>query len=131
MKTLAVEDDFTSRLLLRKILGPYGEAHAAANGQEAVNAFRLAVEEKQPYDLVCLDIMMPGMDGHAVLSEIRKIEESNNTAVGSTARVVMTSALGDPENVLAAFRNQCEGYLVKPIDKAKLLEQLRSLGLIQ
>jgi two-component system chemotaxis response regulator CheY len=91
----------------------------------------MAVEGKQPYDLVCLDIMMPGMDGHAVLSEIRKIEESNGIAVGSTAKVVMTTSLGDAENVLAAFRNQCEAYLVKPIDKAKLLERLRTLGLIQ
>ena len=47
MKKLVVEDDFTSRLLLRKILGPYGEVHAAANGQEAVNAFPMAVEGKQ------------------------------------------------------------------------------------
>lgn len=76
MKTLIVEDDFTSRLLLQTFLNPYGESHVAVDGIEAIEAFMLACAEKYPYDLVCLDIMMPRMDGHEVLKRIRGMEES-------------------------------------------------------
>ncbi|MFC1821043.1 hypothetical protein ACFLZG_08180 [Thermodesulfobacteriota bacterium] len=40
MKTLVVKDDFASRLILQKILSPYGETHVAVNGEEAIEAFR-------------------------------------------------------------------------------------------
>jgi two-component system chemotaxis response regulator CheY len=63
MRTLIVEDDFTSRLLLQSFLSVYGECHIAVNGREAVAAFRAAQERPQAYDLICMDIMMPEMDG--------------------------------------------------------------------
>jgi two-component system chemotaxis response regulator CheY len=129
MKTLIVEDDFTSRLLLQAILAPYGECHIAVNGREAIQAFRLARTEEQPYDLVCLDIMMPEMDGHAVLKALRACEAAEGILVGDGAKVIMTTALTDNGNVFTAFREMCDGYLIKPIDKAKLLKDLTSLGL--
>jgi two-component system chemotaxis response regulator CheY len=46
MKTLIVEDDFTSRLFLQKILSPYGECHIAVNGNEAVQAFQMATDNQ-------------------------------------------------------------------------------------
>ena len=59
MRTLIVEDDFTSRLLLQTILAKYGECHIAINGKEAVDAFRLSKQNRNSYDLICMDIMMP------------------------------------------------------------------------
>jgi two-component system chemotaxis response regulator CheY len=47
MRTLIVEDDFTSRLLLQSFLSEYGECHIAVNGREAVAAFRTAQERAQ------------------------------------------------------------------------------------
>jgi two-component system, chemotaxis family, chemotaxis protein CheY len=131
MRTLVVEDDFTSRLLLQELLRSHGPSHIAVNGQEAVEAVRLALEAKAPYDLICLDIMMPKLDGHAALKQIRALEEANGTWSSHGAKVVMTTALGDMKNVNAAFGNLCDAYLVKPIDKTKLLETLRQLALIQ
>jgi len=128
-QTLIVEDDFTSRLLMQAILSPYGECHVAVNGREAIQAFRLASAEGLPYDLVCLDIMMPELDGHAVLKALRAAEEAEGILIGDGAKVIMTTALTDTSNVFNAFREMCEGYLVKPIDKTKLLGQLASLGL--
>ena len=74
MKALIVEDDFTSRLLLQGLLQPFGVCHVCINGKEAVEAFKIALDQKEPYDLVCLDIMMPEMDGQTALKEIRAIE---------------------------------------------------------
>jgi two-component system chemotaxis response regulator CheY len=130
MKTLIVEDDFTSRLLLQEILKPYGPSHVAVNGREAVEAVRLALEANEPYDLICLDIMMPEMDGQAALKDIRAQEEARGILLSKGAKIMMTTALGDIRNVSAAFNSLCDGYLTKPIQKAKLLEELRTLKLI-
>ena len=74
MKTLVVEDDLVSRQLLQTILSRYGECNVAVNGKEALSAFSLAWKALQPYDLICLDVMMPEMDGQETLRQIRKIE---------------------------------------------------------
>ncbi len=127
LRVLVVEDDFTSRLLLQKLLAPYGEVHIAVNGKEAVSAFRGALEAGRPYDLVCLDIMMPEKDGHEALREMRALEESRNTPSTQGAKVIMTTALGDVKNVAAAYDELCDGYLVKPVEKAKLMALLLEL----
>lgn len=130
MKTLIVEDDFTSRLILQKLLAPYCECHVAVNGEEALSAYSAARENAADYDLICLDIMMPGMDGQSVLREIRQRENDAGIPLGKGVKIVMTTALGDKANVLEAFRGTCDAYLVKPFDKEKLLEVLRSLRFV-
>jgi two-component system chemotaxis response regulator CheY len=130
MKALIVEDDFTSRLLLQGILQPHGVCHICVNGREAVDAFRAAIGEKAPYNLVCLDIMMPEMDGQEALRQIREIEANAGIFASDGAKVIMTTALDDKKNIMNAFKEQCDIYLVKPIEKDKLLESLRMLNLI-
>ena len=130
MKTLIVEDDFTSRLLLQQILNPYGECHIAVDGREAIEAFMLAWAEGSRYDLICLDIMMPEMDGQEVLKRIRNMEDSKGVLPGNGVKVIMTTCLRDKENVFTAFNEQCDAYLVKPIDKAKILGHLSEFALI-
>ena len=128
MKTLIVEDDKTSHLLLKEILKPFGPSQSAGNGREAVEALRAALESGEPFDLVCLDIMMPEMDGQQALQEIRALEEAQGS---SGAKIIMTTALDDPKNVITAFSGLADAYLVKPIDKARLLEELRKLKLTE
>ncbi|MCX7747370.1 MAG: response regulator [Clostridia bacterium] len=130
MKALIVEDDFVSRRLLQAILSPYGHCDIAVNGIEAIEAFKLAFEEGVPYDLVCLDIMMPEMNGHEVLKTVRDYEIAMGKIGLDCAKVIMTTALSDFENIKSAFIEQCEAYLVKPIQKAKLLSVLENLELI-
>ena len=130
MRTLIVEDDFTSRLLLQSLLSRYGECHIAVNGREAVDAFRHAVEGGQPYDLVCMDIMMPEMDGQSAVKEIRACEEARGTSTGKGVKIVMTTALDDVKNVVESFKLLCDAYVFKPIDTGNLLDHLRFLRLI-
>jgi two-component system chemotaxis response regulator CheY len=91
---------------------------------------RLALEAGEPYNLICLDIMMPEMDGKAALKAIRDLEETAGLTYGAGAKVIMTTALNDPRNVFASFNALCDAYLVKPISKSKLLDLIRSFGLV-
>ena len=130
MKTLIVEDDFTSRLLLQEFLKPYGDVHIAVNGREAVSAVSAALEKRDPYDLICLDVMMPEMDGQEALRIIRAKEAELGVSSPAVAKIVMTTALDQPRNIIQAFRALCDAYLVKPISKPKLLTQLKEFQLI-
>ncbi len=131
MKALIAEDDLTSRLLMQALLKVYGRSHVAVNGKEAVDAVQAAFEAKEPYDLICLDIMMPEMNGQEALKEIRALEERRGLDVGQGAKVIMTTGLSDRKNVMAAFEGLCDGYLVKPIERAKLLDYLHLFKLVQ
>jgi len=129
MRTLIVEDDFTSRMLIQELLRLYGPSHVAVDGQEAVDAVRAALEAGEPYDLICLDIMMPEVTGQEALTAISALEAQRGKTAAQGSRILMTTALSDSENIMRAFREQCDGYLIKPIDKARLLGSLEKLGL--
>lgn len=132
MKTLIVEDDFLSRSLLSTLLSEYGICHVAVNGQEALHAVERGLEENDPYDLICLDIMMPVMDGQQALQEIRRIEERHGISGLDMVKVIMVNSVDDSNTIMKAFRQgQCEAYLTKPLDRGKLITLIRDLGLIE
>jgi len=128
MKILIAEDDITSAKILMKMLSGYGKCDLAVDGVEAVEAFEYALDSRQPYDLVCLDIMMPRMDGQEVLRNIRVIEGLRGITGLNGVKIMMTTALDDFRDIMKSFREQCESYLVKPIHRAKLADELAKLG---
>ena len=130
MKSLIVDDDFFSRRILQSIFASYGECHIAVDGKEALFAFNQALAEESPYDVICLDIMMPEMNGQEVLKTIRQIEEKKNLFGKDSVKVIMVTALDDSDNIKLAFREQCESYLIKPISKSKLIKILEDFKLI-
>jgi two-component system chemotaxis response regulator CheY len=129
VKILVVEDELTSRELLKVILEPYGDIDTAEDGIEALKAYNMALA-KEPYELICLDIMLPRMDGQQVLKSIRKIEGDRGVVGPDAVKIIMISALGDFENVTEAFSSQCTSYITKPIDADKIVAELRNLELI-
>jgi len=129
VRILVVEDELTSRELLKVILEPYGRIDTVSDGVEAIKAYNMALA-KEPYDLICLDIMLPKMDGQQVLKGIRKIEGDKGILGPEAVKILMISALGDFENVTEAFSSQCTSYITKPIDADKIVAELRNLELI-
>lgn len=129
MKSLVAEDDATNRKLLQTFLQNYGQCDIAVDGDEAVNAVRLARQNRQSYDLICMDLRMPKMDGQAAIREIRKQEVISG--VLKTAKIIVTTAHSETEDIAGALLAKCNAYLVKPIEIAKLKKELTSFGLIQ
>ncbi|MCI8874937.1 MAG: response regulator [Lachnospiraceae bacterium] len=130
MKILLAEDDFASRKFMDKQLSRYGECDVMVDGEEAVDAFMMALEDDEPYDLACLDVMMPVMDGYQVLKAIRNIEKQKKIPKDKCVKVVMTTALNEERNVKMAFDLGCEAYVGKPIDVEKFEKVLKKLDLI-
>ncbi|MCU0609730.1 MAG: response regulator [Chitinispirillaceae bacterium] len=130
MKTLVVDDDFASRTLLQAICSPLGVCHSAENGREAIEAFVREQKLQEPYDVIFLDIMMPEMDGQTVLRKIRSMELESGILLGKGVKIIMTTALADKKNVLTALREMCDAYLVKPIEKHRVMEQFQSFGFL-
>lgn len=131
MKTLIVDDEPANRTVLHSMLAPFGQCDEVENGIKAINAFKMAYSDKQPYDLICLDIMMPEMDGQEVLKQIRRLEKEWKLSMKETTTIIMVSALDTEESVLEAFyQGGCTAYIPKPVTKEKLLKKLQNLRLI-
>ncbi|MCI8770395.1 MAG: response regulator [Lachnospiraceae bacterium] len=130
MRILIAEDDFASRKFMLKFLSKFGECDVTVDGMEAVDAYLMALEAEAPYDLVCLDIMMPNLDGYQALKAIRDIEEDRKLPEEQQAKIIMTTALNEGANVNKAFDLGCVAYAGKPIEQSKFENVLRKLGLI-
>ena len=130
MRILLAEDDYVTRKAMDSFLSKYGECDITVDGMEAVDAFMLALEEGEPYDLVCLDIMMPVMDGYQALMGIRNLEKERNIPEEKAVKVIMTTALNQEKYVKMAFELGCTVYSGKPIDKDRFEQALKKLGLI-
>ena len=123
---LVADDDVSIRKSFVLALEDSGcRVDTAAAGNDCIELAR-----KVRYDLICLDIMMLEMNGHETLKAIREIEEADGIYGLNGVKVPMTTALDDPKNILGAFRSQCEAYLVKPIEKQRLVKELGNHGLL-
>ena len=131
MRILIVEDDLASRKFISKFLSAYGECDITIDGMEALEAFMMAWDEGRPYDLICLDIMMPNLDGEKTLKMIRDIEKQKGIEDSNRVKIIMTTALNNADRVFNAFETGCEAYAAKPINTEKLVEVIKKLGLIQ
>lgn len=130
MKILIAEDDYVSRKFLYKFLSSYGECDITVDGMEAIEVFLMALDDEEYYDLVCLDIMMPEVDGVKALKTIRLLEEEREVPKEKRAKIIMTTALNDTDKIMGSFDSGSEAYAVKPIDIDKFLDVMGKLGLI-
>jgi two-component system chemotaxis response regulator CheY len=78
-----------------------------------------------------MDIMMPEMDGREAVRRIRAIEEASGILSTSGVKIIMTTTVEDVKEVILCFQELCDAYLMKPIDLAELVEQMRRYQLIQ
>lgn len=132
MRCLIVEDDDFGREMLKCLLSEYSESiDTAKNGVDAVQLFELALRDNRPYQLICLDIMMPVMDGQEALKRIRHLEKAASIPRPQAAIIIMTTALDSLQEIEEAiWEGECNDYLVKPIAQADLLALMHKYRLI-
>lgn len=130
MRILIVEDNPTNCQLMERFLSVCGQCTVVNDGQAAVETFRKALDMETPFELVCLDVMMPKMDGHEVLAALRALEEEGGGPDEKRSCVLMTTAVDSPASMKDAQGGGSDGYLVKPIRKHDLYEELERHGLL-
>ena len=117
-KILVVDDDILVLDALRELLIADGyEVTTATRGQEA-----LEVMEREPFDLVVLDVVMPKMTGFDVCRQIRTWDDEK-----SRVKIIMLTAKTDPRDLEIGEEAGCDLYLTKPIDPRKLKELIRGI----
>jgi FOG: CheY-like receiver len=115
-KILIVEDDLSSRLYLNKILEKTGAVILnAGDGQEAIDISR----ENPDIDIILMDIQLPVLDGY---SSAKKIREFRNKVV-----IIAQTAYGVSGDMEAILASGFDGYIIKPIYSAQLIEKLIAL----
>ncbi len=113
-KVLAIDDDSAMTELLTLLLRTHGFNILTANtGEDGV-----AITRKDPPDVIILDLMMPGMDGWEVCTEIRTF---------SNVPILVFSALDSPGMVASALDAGADDYLVKPVPSGTLVAHLNKL----
>lgn len=130
MRILIAEDDLVSRNFMLKFFSRYGDCDLVVDGLETIDAFLMSLKEEAPYHLICLDIMMPKVDGIKTLKAIREFERQHGIVQEDRTKVIMTTALAETQIVHAAFDYGCHAYATKPVDTRKLTEVLEKLGFI-
>ena len=129
MKILVVEDDFASRRMMQRLLASYGSVDVVVDGAEAIDAFKMGWDEGRPYELVFMDIMMPRVNGQEALKKIRSMEKSMGVKSLDEVKIIMTTVMEDPKNVVEAFsEGGATAYLVKPIELSEMRAELAKLG---
>lgn len=130
MRILIVDDNEDICRLAVRVLRTYAKCQYVVNGKKAIDEIKLAHEQNDPFDCVFLDIMMPGIDGINVLKKIRQMETDQHRIKKKRIKIIMLTAYNDAKHVLESFKEQADGYIVKPFDEEKLVEEMEKLHLI-
>jgi CheY-like chemotaxis protein len=118
---LLAEDNPTNTLVIRALLGAVGlSITCVENGQEAV-----AAAERQPFDLILMDVQMPVMDGHTA---IRRIRHAESVAEKHRCRIYTVTTNSFPEDVRASLDAGADGHITKPLAPGVLLDAVASVG---
>jgi len=120
---LVVDDNFINRKLVVQTLMPYAICDVAANGNEAIVAYDLSVQNDMPYDLILLDVSMPEVDGLDVLKQIRSKEKMCGIDKAAGIPIFMLTAYTEPRN--DAQDEGCNLYILKPIQADDLIAKIK------
>ncbi len=131
MRTLIVEDVHFLALILERILEPYSKIDYAQNGNIAIDKYTKAFTKGKPYDLICLDLLLPEIDGFEVLRSIRQFEKDFDLKGDKRSKVVVISTFNDRKTVTKAMAAGCDSYIAKPFSRDKVLKTIEQVGLIK
>ncbi|MCM0756824.1 response regulator [Desulfovibrio aminophilus] len=113
------------------MLGRHGDCEAAITGEEALDLFQAALRDGPRFDLVFMDVLLPGMDGLQTLERVRELERRAGIPDGEGARVIVATALDDDQHAARAFfQGRAVSYITKPLSVDSIRNELRGFGFL-
>lgn len=128
VRFLIVDDDKASRRIAELLLRPYGACVCVATGEEAIDAHAQSITDSDPFSVIYLDMLMPGLGGIEILEVLRKVEREKRIA--SPVPVIMLTGDAHVSRIAHAQSLGIVEYLLKPIIEERLLQGLERLDLI-
>ena len=130
MKILIVDDIAVNTRIMVHLLSEYAECHIANSGYQALCKVAESLEQSGPFDLICMDIMMPGMNGIQSIEKIRELETKQKYKNLKPTKILMVTTIKEDASVIKSIKAGCDGYILKPVDKYALVDQLHKLGIL-
>jgi len=133
MRALIVEDTLINREFLKLILSTFGECHVADCGEQALDLFAGALDTA-PFDIVFMDVMLPGIDGLETVKRMRGLERGRGVPAERRVKVIVTTALDEGEGGVGPEACDASGCIsaciAKPVHQEVVERELRRLGVI-
>ncbi|MCK5579983.1 MAG: response regulator [Candidatus Omnitrophica bacterium] len=130
MRILIVDDEITSCSKLTAMLEAYGKCETACSGDEAIKKFLEACKSEEPYDLITMDIDMPGKSGLEVNEFIRAWETENAIPEEVKVKILVVTGMTDRKILANSCISGAENALVKPVCLEELSEALEAMGIV-
>jgi two-component system, chemotaxis family, chemotaxis protein CheY len=129
MRCLIVDDEIICRKSVRLLLKEVAECDDAVDGDEAVDKFCKALENNTPYDVIFVDILMPGIDGHETIKQIRQVEKEQSCS--TKVKIIMLTILNSINDAMSSFCHaDSVAYIVKPASEEKFIRTFKELDLL-
>jgi len=133
LNILTVDDDEISLIQVGQMLAELGTNTQARGGVEALALVEESiVNKKKRYDLILMDVLMPGMDGLKTVSGIVRLFNEHKVPLEKRPKIVMLSSVDERETQIdALYACGADHYLTKPVDDKTLKGALADLGLLK
>ena len=110
-------------------MGTISECVTDEDGKKGIAFFEKAIEKKEPFDLLTLDVSMPGISGLKVLNEIRRKEQKLKIPKAERIKIIMVTSRMNKATIKKCIQMGCNGYLTKPINKYQLFKSIEGMGI--
>lgn len=129
LNILTVDDDEVTQFHASQLLLPLGPSRLACSGEDAVERVRQSIESGEAFDLILMDVIMPGLGGLKAVSEIVGLYNEHRVPLEKRPKIVMLSAVDERETQIdALYACGADVYLTKPLDEVTLRQALAGLG---
>lgn len=125
MKILIIDDEITALTKMKLLLTAYGDCALATNANQAMQLCVKAIQSDAAFNLITIDIHLGDDNGHDLLERINQLEIREEV---EAAKKIIVTASGTKKNLLKAYVNGCDGFLVKPVMRDALEQKLTALG---
>lgn len=129
-KILIIEDNPVALMLQKSIVSEFGVCDTVEDGASGLDLLNLALEEKSPYSIVLLDLVMPGLSGAEVLRKIREEEGKRSIKGLDRCKVIVSTTTRESSTLMELFRAEADAYIIKPMTRDKIVKELKELKLI-